>query len=625
MHPTELGPYVITAPLGKGGMGSVYRARHGQTDEEVAVKVLSPHLAQSEGFRERFEAEIASLQTLRHAGIVRLYGHGEQDGVLFYAMELVDGPSLDTEIKQGRRFTWRETVQIAIQVSRALKHAHDHGVVHRDIKPANILLAAKGQTKLADFGIARLFGSTGVTMAGGVLGTADYMSPEQAAGEPVTARCDQYSLGGVMYALLAGRPPFRSSDLTGMLQLQRFAIPEPVKRFAPDTPVEVEQVVMQLLSKDPSKRFPNTLVLARHLEAMMQALAKPSADDFELYEGAPTAAAPDIDEARLAATQALDDGGTPPAESLEGSASESISLLSDATPSASQAENNRSSSPSSTIVAENRYTDVTTASDTAPTEWRSLLGLVALLVMASAMILGAVWWWTSPLGVDALYQRIEDRHARGDSGRAAERDIAQFVTRFPDDDRAAEVAGWGRELELNRLRKQVALAQLGGQLRGEAQSAEEVLLRRAAELGQEDRTAGAEAFDNLADLLTIESGADTDEDEAERLRSLGQLARHEALRLRSVLEEERQHVLDFARKRFDAAQAMLDTQPARSAKIARALVATIDRDDQTADLLDRAARLAEEADQLALRASGPEGEQAPRTPGAPLGESSPAP
>ena len=226
----RLGPYKIGPRIGKGGMGSVYRATSIESGEPAAIKVLAPQLAASEGFRERFQAEVESLKTLRHDGIVNLIGYGEEQGTLYYVMELVDGRSLEEELKAGRRFDWREVVDIAIQVCRALKHAHDHGIIHRDIKPANILIDKHERIKLADFGIARLFGGTQLTVAGGVLGTADYMSPEQAEGKPVTDRSDQYGLGGSMYALLAGRPPFRANNLIEMLQLQRFAEPEPVKR-----------------------------------------------------------------------------------------------------------------------------------------------------------------------------------------------------------------------------------------------------------------------------------------------------------------------------------------------------------------------------------------------------------
>jgi serine/threonine-protein kinase len=132
-----------------------------------------------------------------------------------------------------------------------LKHAHDHGVVHRDIKPANLLLAEDGRIKIADFGIARLFGGNQLTTVGGVLGTADYMSPEQADGRSVSEKCDQYSLGGVLYALLTGQPPFHAKSMPEMLQLQRFAEPVPVRRYAPDTPEQLDRLILQLLAKEP--------------------------------------------------------------------------------------------------------------------------------------------------------------------------------------------------------------------------------------------------------------------------------------------------------------------------------------------------------------------------------------
>ncbi len=204
----KLGPYHVDRIIGRGGMGTVFAATDERTSEWAAVKVLAPGLAGDETFREHFAAEIESLKKLHHPHIVQLYGFGEQDGHLFYAMELVNGSNLEQEIRAGRRFTWRDVTRLGIEICRALKHAHDHGVIHRDLKPANLLLDENEQIKLSDFGIAKLFGFTQMTVGGNVMGTADYMAPEQAEGKATTPRCDLYSLGCVMYALLAGRPPF---------------------------------------------------------------------------------------------------------------------------------------------------------------------------------------------------------------------------------------------------------------------------------------------------------------------------------------------------------------------------------------------------------------------------------
>ena len=162
----KLGPYRIGEPLGRGGMGTVYRGLNKDTNEAAAIKVLSSVLATDEAFRARFEAEIETLKTLKHPNIVQLYGYGEQNGHIFFAMELVDGTSLEEEIQNGRRFHWRETIRIGIEICRALKHAHDCGVIHRDLKPANLLVGRDNHVKLTDFGIAKLFGHTQMTAMG---------------------------------------------------------------------------------------------------------------------------------------------------------------------------------------------------------------------------------------------------------------------------------------------------------------------------------------------------------------------------------------------------------------------------------------------------------------------------
>ncbi len=274
MDPEQLGPYRIVGLLGRGGMGAVYRGIHVDTDEPAAIKVLAAGLAEEEGFRQRFEAEIETLRKLYHPNIVQLFGFGEQDGILFYAMELVEGRSLEEELRRGRRFDWREVARLGIQICRALRHAHDRGVVHRDIKPANLLLSHDGRVKLSDFGIARLFGYTRMTAAGSVLGTVEYMAPEQADGRAVGPRADLYSLGGVFFALLARRPPFRARSLAEMLEKHRTATPEPVRRYAPETPTEFEFLIAELLQKDPDKRVANATLVARRLEAMLRALGE---------------------------------------------------------------------------------------------------------------------------------------------------------------------------------------------------------------------------------------------------------------------------------------------------------------------------------------------------------------
>ena len=255
MKAEQLGPYRILRTLGRGGMGAVYEAVNLETDEPAAVKVLSATLAEEPDFRQRFTVEIETLQKLYHPNIVQLLGYGEQDGVLFYAMELVDGCSLEDELRRGREFQWREVADIGIQTCRALRHAHDRGIIHRDIKPANLLLTREGRIKLSDFGIARLFGLARITAVGNVLGTVEYMAPEQIDARPATPRTDLYSLGGVLYCLLARQPPFRAASIAEVLKKHRSAQPEPIRRHCREVPAEMELIVSQLLEKDPEKRI----------------------------------------------------------------------------------------------------------------------------------------------------------------------------------------------------------------------------------------------------------------------------------------------------------------------------------------------------------------------------------
>jgi len=442
MQVEQLGPYRLGKKIGQGGMGAVYSAVDTETGEPAAVKVLSPRLAVDESFRVRFEAEIESLKKLRHPNIVRLFGYGEQAGTLFYAMELVEGHSLEDELRQGRRFEWREVTQLAIKLCKALKHAHDHGVIHRDLKPANLLLSNSGELKLSDFGIARLFGNTRLTADGGVLGTAEFMAPEQADGRLVTDRCDQYSLGGVMYTLLAGRPPFQAKSLVEMLQLQRYAQPEPVTRYAPQTPAELARIIHQLLDKDPQKRFANTLILARSLEAMERGLSVVTARESDDFVIAP----PEDEEASERPDSRMPPTLTPTqlaemrARELSNSSPEQATAATMAYAAAAERRAARETASSATT-----YTKVDEEGDESSWLQDALAALASPqtfgLAAALALLVAIGWYLMQPESADVLYGRIEAAASTGDVDalKNVRRDMTAFLTRYGDDPRAEQV------------------------------------------------------------------------------------------------------------------------------------------------------------------------------------------
>ncbi|MCA9054156.1 MAG: serine/threonine protein kinase [Planctomycetaceae bacterium] len=268
----QLGPYKISKTLGRGGMGAVYLGTDERTGESVAVKVLTPALVEHETFRERFKAEIASLEKLRHPNIVQLFGYGEQDQYLYYAMELVDGTSLQDELSASRRFDWREVVRLGVDICRALKHAHDHGIIHRDIKPANIFAAKRGGiydvAKLLDFGLVKtadLEADSSLTQEGMVAGSPLFMAPEQATGESIDERSDIYSLGLVAYFLLTGEPPFNDEKAIKVLLAHAHDVPTPPSQRNPAIPGDLEEVVLRCLEKDPELRFQNVEALSAAL------------------------------------------------------------------------------------------------------------------------------------------------------------------------------------------------------------------------------------------------------------------------------------------------------------------------------------------------------------------------
>ncbi len=289
MIPFEhLGPYRVGETIGRGGMGSVYQAVHEKTGEQVAVKLIAASVADDIRFRRRFQVEIDTLKRLKHPNIVTLIGYGEEQGQLFYSMEWVRGETLQQRLKREKRLAWPESLNLGIDVCSALRYAHNFGVIHRDLKPANLMFAEDGSPKIVDFGIAKLFGNAEQTVAGSVLGTADYMAPEQAGdGGVISPRTDLYALGNVLYACFAGRSPFAGRSMTRVIEALHREAPAPLDIVVPDLPIEIVRLVHDLLEKDPENRPPTALAVMNRMMAIRAGLNRQAATVKQLPDDAP--------------------------------------------------------------------------------------------------------------------------------------------------------------------------------------------------------------------------------------------------------------------------------------------------------------------------------------------------
>jgi serine/threonine protein kinase len=281
----QLGAYHIQSKLGEGGMARVYKAYHARLRRDVAIKVILAQIAGQQGFKERFEREAQLIASLQHPNIVAVYDFGDIGDLTYLVMQYVGGGTLRDQLRGGHALDPRLAILYCQQMARALHHAHLRGIVHRDVKPQNMLVSATdaNQLLLSDFGIAKLFDSrhepampnlSGSTLASDpsltnvdqIVGTAEYMSPEQVTGKPVDARTDVYALGVVLYQALTGEVPFRSTTVQGLLYQHVYTPPTPLREINPYVPEILEQITSKALAKAPEDRFQSAEAMAQALE-----------------------------------------------------------------------------------------------------------------------------------------------------------------------------------------------------------------------------------------------------------------------------------------------------------------------------------------------------------------------
>jgi eukaryotic-like serine/threonine-protein kinase len=266
------GRYRVVRRIGSGGMADVYCAEDTHLGRQVAIKVLHRRFAQDQEFVERFRREAKSAAGLNHPNVVGVFDRGEHEGTYYIAMEFLEGQTLKDIIAAEAPMAQERVIDLGLQILQAAGFAHSHGVIHRDFKPHNVIVDQQGHAKVTDFGIARA-GASEMTETGSIMGTAQYLSPEQAQGHAVTATSDIYSIGVMLYEMLAGRLPFEGDSAVAVALKHLSEAPAPISQWRPDVHPALEAVVMAALAKDPAQRWQSAEDLAAGLEAARTQIA----------------------------------------------------------------------------------------------------------------------------------------------------------------------------------------------------------------------------------------------------------------------------------------------------------------------------------------------------------------
>lgn len=444
----KIGPFRLESQLGVGGMGIVYLATYEETGQKVAVKVLTPALSADRKLLARFEREMKILRKLRHRNIVRYFGGGKSAGQHFYAMEVMDGGSLESVLEKKGRLSWEQTIDVALQIAKGLEHAHHHGIIHRDLKPANVFLSKDGKIKLGDFGIARDTEATALTAAGKTVGTYAYMAPEQIVGKPpVSGRTDLYALGCVMFQMLTGRIPFEADTPAEMLFKHIEDEPPRVSSEAIDCPVWLEEIVDRLLAKAPEDRFYDALATQVALQEVGEKVAEQASIAKQTVAGGPTKATAAGDRTEL--------------QKLMGK----------------KKKKKRKKQP----LHEQAW----------------------FLALCLGLLIGGVTWLLWPLSEATLYARAQvlmQSDSASDHLTARDKYLAPLIERFPEGEHAAEAREWIDQIETDKLDRQVETSmRIGREPRSEAERLYMEARRLEKDFG--DRVTALEKYQSLRNLF----------------------------------------------------------------------------------------------------------------------------
>jgi serine/threonine-protein kinase len=425
----KLGSFRIESVLGSGAMGVVYRGTNEKTGRAAAVKVMSGELTAGKKVFERFEREAEILQQFRHPNIVRFLAVGRYKGTSYFAMEFVEGITLEKVLAERGALPWREVVELGIQTCDALHYAHEHGVVHRDLKPSNLMVTPDGKIKLTDFGIAKDLDATALTATGRTLGTAAYMSPEQIRGTPaVSHKTDLYALGVVLYQMLTGKPPFEGSTPVVLMHCHLNEPPPRPSAKVEEIPKALDELVVTLMAKAPADRPWDAAAVGATLGELRDKAEKG------------------------ASIPMVWPGRGSPSRSSRGAPDGSSSL------SGNGARDRRRKKPRKSAASASALSGLRTLGrddDTSDSNWlnRSVIE-TAGLVVALAVIGGFIAYYLWPPSAAYLYRNAETLMAstsRSDWRTALEEYINPLDERFPDHPHRDRTRAWRDQILLEEV------------------------------------------------------------------------------------------------------------------------------------------------------------------------------